>query len=296
MAGPTATIAAIVPNCDYARYLPERLETIRRQDRAVDLLVFLDDASTDASWEVAQPLLAAFACPIIPDRNAQRSGAVLRQWRQGLARVGTDFVWIAEADDRAAPGLLAALAARLEADPSAIFAFCDSRAIDEAGATIATDSKDYYRAQGETVLDGDAVLEASEFLRRCLCPRNLVLNASAVLWRRTALAAALERIGTGLGAWTSAGDWRVYAEACMAGGHVHYLAAPLNDHRRHAGSVTGRVNAPQRYAEVVLMMAWLRQRIGAEPTRDGAPSTRDRAMRQHLADLRRAWMPDVSQA
>jgi glycosyltransferase involved in cell wall biosynthesis len=280
-----ASIGAVVPNYNYARYLPERIASILAQERMPGTLVFLDDLSTDNSWAIAPALLAPFPGRLVTHRNTVRSGSPLRQWRAGLDRLDTDLVWIAEADDRCAPGLLAALAARLEADPAARFAFCDSAPIDPEGNRLAEDSQAYYRTGEANPLAEDAVFPASEFLRRCLLPKNMVVNASAVLWRAEALGAALREVEGELGHWLCAGDWRAYAAACLQGGTVHYLATPLNEHRRHGGSVTRATQPARHFGEVVLMHSRLRAALGPDAERDAA-------MRRHLADLRRAWKLD----
>lgn len=276
------SIGVVVPSYNHARYLDERLGSIGAQHRRPDRLVFLDDASEDESWTRALPLLAALPCPVITQRNTARVGRVLRQWQAGLAGLDTDLVWIAESDDRALPGFLGALEARLLGAPDALFAFCDSAAIDAEGQRIATDSKAYYAALGEKVLGADALMLSADFAARCLCPRNLVLNVSAVLWRRAALAAALASIEAEADAWHNAGDWRCYVAACSQPGRVAYAATPLNEHRRHAESVTAATPATQHYGEVVRMLTRLRDQLGAEPARDAI-------MRTHLADLRRLW-------
>jgi hypothetical protein len=108
-----------------------------------------------------------------------------------------------------------------------------------------------------------------------------MVSASAVLWRRDALAAALAAVEGE--EWLCAGDWRIYAEACSAaGGRVVFARAALSEHRRHGGSVTGRTPRARHLGEVIAMHAWLRRRLGASPQRD-------EAMRRHLGDLRRAW-------
>jgi glycosyltransferase involved in cell wall biosynthesis len=280
----TLSIAAVVPNYNYAGYLPQRLASIRAQCREVDALIFLDDASTDDSMAVATAELASWTCPVQVLRNERNTGFVLGQWRVGMERAGTDLVWIAEADDGAKPGLLAALAARMETDPGALFAFCDSAALDATGACTAPHSKEYITAF-DPGLARDGVFEARQFLSRFLCPRNSVLCSSAVLWRRTALARAFDRLGEEAASWFCAGDWRLYVEACGLGGRVHFVAEPLNEHRRHGGSVTGGTPRPRHFAEVVAMLSLIRRRIGAGPEHEGR-------MRAHLAMLRRAWRLD----
>jgi len=285
--GAMTTVGVLVPNCNYARYLPERLASIRLQDKSVDAVVFLDDASTDGSWDIAQAALQDFTCPVFAHANAINSGNVLRQWQLGLEQLETDLVWIAEADDRAAPGLLACLVARFEADPKAILAFCDSRAIDAQGETTAADSQAYYAAHGDNGLAQDGLFDAQDFAKRFLCPRNLLVSVSATLWRRSVLTAALARLEAEMPEWLCAGDWRTYLEACEPGGMVHFVAAPLNEHRRHAASVTGRTPRSRHFAEVVAMHVTLRNRFGPQPERDAA-------MRRHLAELRQAWALDAA--
>lgn len=285
------SIGTLVPNYNCAGYLAERLASIAGQTRPVQQLIFLDDASTDGSWGVAEPLLSGIGCPVEVRFNARNSGSVLRQWQQGLQMLGTDLAWIAEADDSADPTLVERLAACLEQDPAAGFAFCDSIAIGPDGATLGKDGKAYAAALDDHGLSQDGVFPNKQFLARFLSPRNLVVSASAVLWRRSALLAALAAMRREIPLWHCAGDWRVYAEACGAEGRVHYLATPMSLHRRHAASVTGSAPPARHFAEVVAMMALLRHRVGAT-------LERDTLMRRHLATLRQNWglqtLPDQS--
>ncbi|MGK7870671.1 glycosyltransferase family 2 protein [Falsiroseomonas sp. E2-1-a20] len=280
------SVGVVVPNYNYARHLPDRLQSISSQTRPVQRLVFLDDASTDDSWAVAEPLLAALACPVDMRRNPRNSGSVLRQWQEGASLLDTDLVWLAEADDSADPSMIARLASLLEDDSDAIFAFCDSMAVGPEGQRLAEDGKDYAAALDDHGLSRDGSFLVKEFLTRFLSPRNLVVSASAVLWRRSALMAALAAVRGEMKLWHCAGDWRVYAEACGGAGRVIYLATPLNLHRRHAASVTGSVPAARRFAEVVAMLVFLRRRVGAT-------LERDTVMRDHLATLRRHWGLDT---
>lgn len=276
------TVGAVVPNYNCARYLEERLASISNQTRCVQKLAFLDDASTDGSWGVAEPLLAQFTCPIELRHNDRNSGNVLHQWRAGAEMLDTDLVWIAEADDSADPALIERLAACLEQDNEASFAFTDSVAIGPMGERLEEDGKAHAAGLGDHGLRRNGVFPHRAFLERFLSPRNLVVSASAVLWRRSALLAALAAALHETPPWLCAGDWRVYVEACKGAGRVHYLATPLGRHRRHGASVTGRAPPERQFAEVVAMLVLLRRRIGATPERDAL-------MRRHLATLRRNW-------
>jgi cellulose synthase/poly-beta-1,6-N-acetylglucosamine synthase-like glycosyltransferase len=275
-------VTAVVPNFNYGRYLPGRIASIAAQTHPVREIIVLDDASTDGS-EAAVREAAAKAgrkvCWVGSDRN---SGSVFRQWRRAVDLARSEWLWIAEADDMAEPGFLASLAAALRDVPDGVMAFTDSRAVDAAGAPMWGDHQTYYARVGAPLLSQDGVHPAADVLRTCLSRRNLILNASAVLWRQDALRQALDRCGAELDSYTMAGDWRVYAEVLSAGGSVAYVAHPLNVHRRHAASVTHSL-APRRHlAEVSRMQRHMRGLLGADPA---LLAGQRRAMRETRATL-----------
>ena len=257
------SIAAAVPSCDYARFMPARLASVFAQSYPVHEVIVLDDASTDDSVAVAGRVAAEWGRTIRIVTNAQRSGSVFAQWLRAAETATAEWLWIAEADDGAEPAFLSALAAALARAPRAAFAFTDSRAMDEDGATLWADHKAYY---GPGILAADAVFEGAAFLRSHLAERNLILNASAVLWRRTDLLAALRRCGDDLQRLRVAGDWRVYAEMLVReGAQVAYVARPLNHHRRHGASQTARQGAAAHIAEIARVQATVARLLGPAP-------------------------------
>ncbi len=81
-----------------------------------------------------------------------------------------------------------------------------------------------------------------------MAERNLILNASAVLWRRSALLAALARCEPDLQQFQLAGDWRLYAEILARLVPRSLMSrVPLNRHRRHPQSVTARLSQAGAY-------------------------------------------------
>ncbi|MBB4198015.1 hypothetical protein CCR94_05050 [Rhodoblastus sphagnicola] len=245
------TVSVIVPNYNYAEYLEQRLNAIFGQSYPVLEIIVLDDASTDDSIAVARATAetARRAIRIVP--RAQNSGNVFRQWKAGLDLAKGEFVWIAEADDSSDPEFLGAMVARLAAAPEAGLCFCDSRAIGPDGALIYDDYKGYYREMGDTGLDADGSFSADDFLRRFLSLRNLILNASAVVWRKDALADVFARLGDEAFYLQCAGDWRIYIEYCATSRPVLYSSQVLNLHRRHDQSVTHALDRNIHYNEIV---------------------------------------------
>ncbi len=170
-----------------------------------------------------------------------------------------------------------------------MLAFCDSRAVDADGAPLWPDHKAYYAELAEAdngALAADLVLPAAEFLRRFMAERNAILNASAVLFRRDALLAALDRCGRDLASYQVAGDWRLYAEMMMAGGSVAYVAEPLNTHRRHAASATGRLDPARHVDEVARVQALIAAHMG-DPALPGTAARLPRAHRRAARGGRR---------
>ena len=246
-----AQVSAVVPNYNYARYMPDRLGTIFRQSHPVREVIVLDDCSADDSLAVIPAVAEAAGRPLRLVPNERNSGSVFAQWRKAAELAEGEFVWIAEADDLSEPDFLARAVALMKADPAVRLAFTDSRTIDADGSAQWESYKGYYATVEPGALARSEVFEAAEFIRRFLGVKNLVLNVSAVVWRRDALRAALEACEAELRGYRMAGDWRLYLEALRSpGARIAYEAAPLNVHRRHAESVTHALKADRHLAEI----------------------------------------------
>jgi glycosyltransferase involved in cell wall biosynthesis len=214
-------------------------------------IIVLDDASTDDSATVIPAIAAQWNREISFVPNATNSGSVFAQWRRAADLASGEFVWLAEADDSAEPDFLARTLALLGSDPAIQFAFADSRTIDADGAAQWDSYKPYYSTVEAGALAQTEVFEARDFVQRFLSVKNLILNVSAVVWRRDALLRALSVCEDELKTFRMAGDWRLYLEALvLPGAKVAYEAEPLNVHRRHATSVTHALNADRHVQEI----------------------------------------------
>ena len=274
------TVSACILNYNYEAYLEARLTSVFDQTYPVSQVLFLDDASADASLAAARAAAARAGREMRMIANETNSGSVFAQWRRAATEATGDFIWIAEADDDCDARFLERLIEAMAAADAPLLAFCDSQAVDETGAVVTRSYRSYYVESAAAALGVSGVWPAAEFARRFLAERNLILNVSAVLWRREALLAALESCGD-LTGWRLAGDWRLYLEV-LAGqaGSVVYVAEPLNTHRRHGASVTGRLDHARHLAEIAEM-----HRLAAE-TLDLDPAARQAqaAYRGRLAE------------
>ncbi len=269
-------VSVVVPSFNYGRFMATRLASIFAQTYPVREVVVLDDASADDSVAVAEHTAAAWGRRIRVERAERNSGSVFAQWRRAAETAAGDWLWIAEADDDADPLFLATVASAAARARDPAMAFCDSRAIDERGATLWPDHRDYY---GPGVLAEDAVFEGADFLRTHLAERNLMLNASAVLWRRADLLDALRSCEPELRRLRMAGDWRLYAQVlARPGAQLAYVARPLNHHRRHTRSVTARMPPAEQAAEVQRVHEAVARLVGT----DAALRARQRRYRRTL--------------
>ncbi len=284
------SVSVVVPNCDYARFLRQRLTTIFGQTYPVREVILLDDASKDDSLALAKAVAEEWGRDIRVVVNQRRSGSVFAQWRRAAELARGEFLWIAEADDAAEPQFLEKLAHQLGHAPDAVFAFSDSRAIDAQGEIVIPSYRPYCaQTAGVGALDADDVFAARGFARRFLAERNLILNASAVLWRRSALRAAFARAGEAASELALAGDWRLYLEALIGegaaetGASVAYVAAPLNHHRRHRESVTARLDPARHIEEIRALHRFAAARLGAGKA---LRARQAEALRRIIAELR----------
>ncbi len=244
-------VSAVVPNYNYANYMPARLGSIFAQTYPVAEVVVLDDGSRDDSLDVIPAVAAAAGRAVRLIVNAVNSGSVFAQWRRAAETAQAEYIWIAEADDAADPEFLASLTALLAADPAMDLAFSDSRTVDAAGNPQWDSYKGYYASLEPDALRRTEVFAGDEFARRFVCVKNPILNVSAVVWRRAALLRALEACGSMIGEFRLAGDWLLYLAAlAVPGARIGYEARTLNVHRRHAISVTHALEASRHVAEI----------------------------------------------
>jgi glycosyltransferase involved in cell wall biosynthesis len=101
---------AVITCFNYGRYLLEAVESALAEGAKV---VVVDDGSTEPLPEL----------PVEVDLIRQENQGVVAARNAGLSRAQTPFVIVVDADDRLAPGALAALHAPLAADPGLGFAY-----------------------------------------------------------------------------------------------------------------------------------------------------------------------------
>lgn len=275
---PRPKVSVVVPNFNYARYLEQRLETVFGQSHPVYEVIVLDDCSTDDSLATLDRLREERGWSFEVVANPVNSGSVFAQWAAGVARARGELVWIAEADDFADLDFLERVAG-LFADPQLVLGFTQSRQVDGQGRVLCGHYLDYVADVDESRWRHDYIRDGRDEIRECLAVKNTIPNVSAVLFRREALQAVLAEEMERIRRFRVAGDWYVYARV-LARGRVGFVADALNNHRRHARSVTlGEMNLAQ-LKEIIGMQRW----IAAEVDVPGEVRERARCYAQVLYD------------
>lgn len=255
-------VSVVVPNYNYEQHIRARLDSVCQQKYPIYELIVLDDQSTDGSVPVIDKYLDTLTCDRRLIVNEKNSGSVFRQWRRGLALSSGDLVWIAEADDLCELDMLDMLVPAFD-DPDVVLAYCQSQQIDEHGVVLANDYLDYTSDVSDKWKE-DHVADGLEEIGHALSIKNTIPNVSAVVFRRTALIAALETIGEQLFDYHVAGDWLVYMHV-LRQGKAFYCSRPLNKHRRHTISVT-KATAVQRHMQEVLEMQQTARTLADTPS------------------------------
>lgn len=246
-------ISVVIPNYNYARFLPHRIATILNQEMPVWEIIFLDDGSADDSVTIAQQLLQDCGIHFRVVQNETNSGSVFAQWQKGVELARGDLVWIAEADDWASARFTKVAAAAF-ADPDVVCSYTQSNQVSQDSEILCPHYLDYVadidRERWRRPFVNDGLAELNDGLS----VKNTLPNVSGVMFRRAALAETLAAHMEEIRTYRVAGDWCVYAHLATHGKFA-FDPRPLNYHRRHADSVTISRFTQAEWDEIARMQA-----------------------------------------
>lgn len=243
-------ITAIVPNYNHARFLERRLQSVYSQTWPHLKVILLDDASTDNSREILESFRHHPSTQAIV-YNDVNSGSPFLQWKRGLDRVETDWVWIAESDDWCTTDFLEALRPVVE-DAGAVMAYSQVNWMDAAGNMLKPAP-----AEKPCWYNGLA------FVRDHIFTFNRLQNAGMLIFRRSAALQAHPR-------WMhmrQTGDYWLWAEVARQG-MVYGNGRPDCYFTKQASSVSGQwLHTPLAMEEWVETM-WQMRRAASITTQD----------------------------
>lgn len=235
-------ISAILPCYNHGRFLEERINSILSQTLQVSEIIFLDDASTDNSVEIAEHLLSNLSVDVSFHVNKVNSGSPFAQWNKGVSLAKHSIVWIAETDDSCDPTLLEKLYNSLIFSNS-LLAFSQSQYIDAHSKRLGSASS-YIPLHERKYLENDNVFHGRNFIKTFLINRNIISNASAVIFHRNYFLEA----GLANESMHYCGDWDIWLRM-LNYGCISFVSDELNYFRCHQLTTRSNNNNPQYLAE-----------------------------------------------
>ena len=237
-------VSIIVPNYNHARFLHERLSSIRNQKFRDYELIVLDDASSDQSLSVIRAELADIPHQLII--NEQNSGSPCSQWLKGIEQAQGRYVWIAESDDSCSPDFLDMMVRVM--DQGASLAYCRSKAINEQGDIINQNLTYWPDCIDSGQWKSAFTMANQRFCQRFLVDTNVIPNASAVLFR---LQPALDcfSIAPLLEGLLFTGDWLFWIHYLTnSSGSIFFIPQELSAFRTHAGTTRSSSTSAKKEA------------------------------------------------
>lgn len=221
----TPKISILIPTYNYARYLPEALDSILQQDRTDFEVIISDDASTDNTAEIVARYTAKDSR--ICFRRQPNNLGMVANWNWCLQQARGEYVHYLFADDFFIDSnALSVLAARLDEHPEAGLAVAARRLADDT-SRLGLTAEDLGR---------DGIHDGTATMGRCLLAgKNLVGEPSVVMFRR-----ALANRGFDA-RFKQLVDLEMWFHLCDQA-KLAFIARPLCAFRQHAEQQTA-VNA-----------------------------------------------------
>ncbi|HEY6131528.1 MAG TPA: glycosyltransferase family A protein, partial [Halioglobus sp.] len=116
-------LSIVVNNYNYARYLPDALDSVIRQRHSQDELIVVDDGSTDESLAILRQYELEHGITLIQQENQGQVHAV----RTGIAAAQGDVVVLLDSDDCYLDGYLDRLRRIYTTHPDVSFVFSNAQ-------------------------------------------------------------------------------------------------------------------------------------------------------------------------
>ncbi len=253
-------VSVIIPNYNHARYLRQRIESVLQQSFTDFECIILDDGSMDNSKGIIEGYAAKDArIRFYPSQN--NSGSPFVQWNKGVQLACNELIWIAESDDRCSPELLQSLVNAHVNNPAIGLAYCQSLKMDEEG-NISGSWKEFTDDIDDALFKEDFVMDGMEFINKFLIYKNVIPNASAVLFKKS----VFEKAGGADETLATNSDWLAWLKM-LVDEKLAFVAHHHNMFRHHTESVIAKhsSNKPTAYKEQydgtmrLRFEAWCRQ-------------------------------------
>ena len=218
-------VSIIIPNYNHAQFLEQRLESVYHQMFQDFEVILLDDCSTDHSVEIlsnykAHPKTSHFIV------NTVNSGSPFKQWQKGISLAQGEFIWIAESDDYCELDFLEQL---FKNSKNSGLAYAQSYDVDELGNQF-YDRLNYTEEFESNIWRSDFTINGQDFVKDYLLLKNVIPNASAVIFRKELVDDNL--FSSDLLQMKMCGDWLFWSKIAFKT-EVSFWRKHLNYFRHH---------------------------------------------------------------
>lgn len=220
-------VSVIVPNYNHECFLKQRLDSVFNQTYENFEVILLDDASTDGSQAILEtyrnhPKVAHLVI------NTHNSGSPFKQWQKGIDLAKGEYIWIAESDDYCELNFLESLLKQMNKETG----ICYAQTIDVNKKGKALFHRiDYTKDFEPNIWEADFELQGLEFIEKYLLVKNVIPNASAVLFQRNLILQSI--FSKELLKMKMCGDWFFWIKLCEKA-DIAFISQPLNYFRNHS--------------------------------------------------------------
>ena len=222
-------ISIIVPNYNHSSFLEERLDSIFNQTYSNFEVILLDDASTDGSVSILKSYEnhSKVSHIII---NQENSGSPFVQWKRGMELAQGEYIWLAESDDTCDRRFLEVMMHFIaETNEPLDLVYCQSVDIDEHG-NQQTNRIEYTSNFQPNIWSDHFTMEGNTFIQQYLKAKCIIPNASAVLFKRSALES--NPLDANHLSMRICGDWFFWIKI-IRNGKIGFVSETLNYFRHH---------------------------------------------------------------
>jgi glycosyltransferase involved in cell wall biosynthesis len=226
-------VSVIIPNYNHSAYLKSRIESVLNQTYRDFEVIILDDKSLDSSCEIINHYRGHERVSQVLI-NEVNSGSTFKQWEKGIAVAKGEFIWLAESDDIADLTFLEKLVPLLSNNANIGVAFCQSNKMNSQGKVTGTWLE--WTEDFELNIFSDRFeLAGKTFVERYLIRKNVIPNASAVLFRKS----VYQNAGGVKEFLKTNNDWLLWLKMMLMS-DVAFVAETLNNFRYHENSVIAK--------------------------------------------------------
>jgi glycosyltransferase involved in cell wall biosynthesis len=221
--------SVIIPNYNHGLYLKQRIDSVLGQTFTDFEIIILDDCSSDNSKSIIESYKSNPKISKVV-YNQINSGSTFKQWQKGIELAKGNYIWIAESDDYCSVDFLETINRYiLQSTKSLGLVYTQTIDVDENNEVI-LHRKDVTKDFVPNIWEHDFILSGHDFITNYLKVKNVIPNASAVVFRKSLISNTL--FDKELLQMKMAGDWLFWIKLCEKS-DIAFIAKELNFFRNH---------------------------------------------------------------